>query len=126
MSVLAIDTVPRPVTPAPTHWTSDPRNIGQTLELSELRTYDAALETLGAYKLTGNFTVDLEIVLSDLRVHDKVTFDVKPKTLLSDMRQVEFRPTEKVDLEGFAEIMRAVARRIGAAPERPWWVRLFQ
>jgi hypothetical protein len=126
MSVLSIDAVSRSATSATTHWALDPRNIGQTLELSESRTYDAALETLGAYKLTGNFSVDLEIVLKDLRILDKVTFEIKPKTLLSDTRHVQFRPTDKVHLDRFAEIMRSVTNRIGSDPARPWWVRLFQ
>ena len=126
MSVLSIDAVSRSAISATTHWALDPRNIGQTLELSESRTYDAALETLGAYKLTGNFPVDLKIVLKDLRVLDKVTFEIKPKTLLSDTRHVQFRPTDKVHLDRFAEIMRSVTNRIGSDPARPWWVRLFQ
>ncbi|HLN37546.1 MAG TPA: hypothetical protein VK337_07165 [Xanthobacteraceae bacterium] len=126
MSVLSIDTVSRSAASVATHWTLDPRNVGHTLELSESRTYDAALETLGAYKLTGNFPVDLEIVLKDLRVLDKVTFEIKPKTLLSDTRHVEFRPTDKVQLDRFADIVRSVKNRIGADPTRPWWVRLFQ
>jgi len=126
MSVLSIDTDSRSATSVTTHWASDPRNVGLTLELSESRTYDAALETLGAYKLTGNFPVDLEIVLKDLRVLDKVTFEIKPKTLLSDTRHVEFRPTDKVQLDRFADIVRSVKNRIGADPTRPWWVRLFQ
>jgi hypothetical protein len=126
MSVLAIESVLRPAASAPTHWTSDPRNVGETLELSEARTYDAALDSLGAYKLTGNFPLDLEIVLKDLRVLDEVTFNVKPKTLLSDSRHVEFRPAEKVCLDRFAEVMRSIASRIGTDPARPWWVKLFQ
>jgi hypothetical protein len=126
MNVLSIDTASRSATSATMHWTLDPRNDGQTLELSESRTYDAALETLGAYKLTGNFSVDLEIVLKDLRVLDKVTFEIKPKTLLSDTRQVRFRPTDKVHLDRFDDIVRSVKSRIGADPTRPWWVRLFQ
>jgi hypothetical protein len=126
MSVLSIDTVSRSATSVTTHWTLDPRNVGQTLELSELRTYDAALETLGAYKLTGNFPVDLEIVLKDLWVLDKVNFEIMPKTLLSDTRHVQFRPTDKVHLDRFADIVRSVVNRIGADPTRSWWVRLFQ
>jgi len=126
MSVLSIDTVSRSATSVATHWTLDPRNVGQTLELSESRTYDAALESLGAYKLTGNFPVDLEIVLKDLRVLDKITFEIEPKTLLSDTRHVQFRPTDKVQLDRFADIVRSVRNRIGADPTRPWWVRLFQ
>jgi hypothetical protein len=126
MSVLSIDTDLRSATSGTTHWALDPRVVGQTLELSEARTYDAALETLGAYKLTGNFPIDLEIVLKDLRVLDKVTFEIKPKTLLSDTRQVQFRPTDKVHLDRFADVLRSVKNRIGANPARPWWVRLFQ
>ena len=126
MSVLSIDTAPRSAASVTTHWALDPRNVGQTLELSESRTYDAALESLGAYKLTGNFPVDLEIVLKDLRVLDKITFEIEPKTLLSDTRHVQFRPTDKVQLDRFVDIVRSVKNRIGADPTRPWWVRLFQ
>ena len=89
-------------------------------------TYDAALETLGAYKLTGHFPTELEIVLKDLRVLDKVTFDIKPKSPLSDCTHVEFRPTDKVHGDRFIEVMRAVQKRIGAYSAQSWWVRLFQ
>jgi hypothetical protein len=116
----------RSATSAGKVWDPDSRNICQTLELSELRTYDAALETLGAYKLTGNFPTELEIVLKDLRVLDKVTFDIKPKSALSDCRHVEFRPTEKVHRDRFVEIMLTVRKRIGANSAQSWWVRLFQ
>ena len=126
MSMSSIDTVRRAATSASKPWATDPRNISQMLELSELRTYDAALETLGAYKLTGNFPTELEIVLKDLRVLDKVTFDIKPKSPLSDCRHVEFRPTDKVHRDRFAEIMRTVEKRIGADSTQPWWMRLFQ
>jgi hypothetical protein len=126
MSVLPIDTAPRSAISATPHWTSDPATVGQTLEISQSRTYDAALDTLGAYKLTGNFNVDLEIVLKDLRVLDKVNFDIKPKTLLLDTRYVQFRPTDGVRPDRFVEILRSITNRIGADSERPWWVRLFQ
>jgi hypothetical protein len=122
----SIDTVRRAATSANKPWAADSRNISQTLELSESRTYDAALETLGAYKLTGNFPTELEIVLKDLRVLDKVTFDIKPKSPLSDCRHVEFRPTDKVHRDRFVEIMRTVEKRIGADSTQPWWMRLFQ
>jgi hypothetical protein len=123
MSVLAIDAVPRStVSPV----SSNARTISQTLELSESRAYDAALETLGAYKLTGNFPIDLEIVLKDLRVLDKVTFAIKPKTPFSDCRHVEFRPVDRVRAAHFAEIMRAIKNRIGSDANQPWWIRLFQ
>jgi hypothetical protein len=126
MSMTSIDTVRRAATSANKPWAADSRNISQTLELSESRTYDAALETLGAYKLTGNFPTELEIVLKDLRVLDKVTFDIKPKSPLSDCRHVEFRPTDKVHRDRFVEIMRTVEKRIGADSTQPWWMRLFQ
>src|SRR6202451_3974433 len=115
----------RSATSAGKVWVPDSRNICQTLDLSELRTYDAALETLGAYKLTGNFPTELEIVLKDLRVLDKVTFDIKPKSPLSDCRHVEFRPTDKVHRDRFIEIMRTIKQRIGCDPTQPWWVRRF-
>jgi hypothetical protein len=123
---MSIDTVRRPPTAAAKHWSPAARDISQTLDLSESRTYDAALETLGAYKLTGNFPTELEIVLKDLRVLDKVTFEIKPKSALSDCRHVEFRPADKVRSDRFIEIMRTVKKRIGAYSTQPWWVRLFQ
>src|ERR1700733_14540411 len=124
MSMTSIAT--RSATSAGKPWAADSKSISQTLELSELRTYDAALETLGAYKLTGNFLTELEIVLKDLRVLDKVTFDIKPKSALSDCRHVEFRPTEKVHRDRFVEIMLTIEKRIGADSTQPWWIRLFQ
>jgi hypothetical protein len=136
MSMTSIDTVLRSATSASKSsaskpsasksWAADSRNLSQTLALSEMRTYDAALETLGAYKLTGNFPTELEIVLKDLRVLDKVTFDIKPKLPLSDCRHVEFRPTDRVHRDRFVEIMRTVEKRIGADSTQPWWMRLFQ
>jgi hypothetical protein len=126
MSMTSTDSVRRTAASASKPWAADSRSISQTLELSELRTYDAALETLGAYKLTGNFPTELEIVLKDLRVLDKVTFDIKPKSPLSDCRHVEFRPTDKVHRDRFVEIMRTVRKRIGADSTQSWWSRLFQ
>jgi hypothetical protein len=126
MSMTSIDTVRRAAASASKPWAADSRSISQTLELSELRTYDAALETLGAYKLTGHFPTELEIVLKDLRVLDKVTFDIKQKLPLSDCRHVEFRPTDKLHGDRFIEVMRTVKKRIGAYSTQPWWVRLFR
>jgi hypothetical protein len=126
MSVMSIDTVRRSPTAAAKQRSPVARDIRQTLDLSELRTYDAALETLGAYKLTGHFPTELEIVLKDLRVLDKVSFEIKPKSPLSDCRHVEFRPTDKVHRDRFIEIMRTVKKRIGTDSTRPWWIRLFQ
>jgi hypothetical protein len=141
MSMSSIDAVRRSVTStskssaskpsaskssASKSWAADSRNLRQTLALSEIRTYDAACETLCAYKLTGNFPTELEIVLKDLHVLDKVTFDIKPKSPLSDCRHVEFRPTDRVHRDRFTEIMRTVEKRIGADSTQSWWVRLFQ
>ena len=126
MSMSSIETVRRSATSASNPLAANARDISHTLELSELRTYDAALETLGAYKLTGHFPTELEIVLKDLRVLDKVTFDIRPKAPLSDCRHVEFRPTDKVHRDRFVEIMRTVRKRIGADSTQPWWMRLFQ
>src|ERR1700730_3019002 len=126
MSMTSIDTVRRAATSARKPWAAGSGNISRTLELSELRTYDAALETLGAYKLTGHFPTELEIVLKDLRVLDEVTFDIEPKTMLSDTRHVQFRPTDKVQLDRFADIVRSVKNRIGADPGRPWGGRVVQ
>jgi hypothetical protein len=122
MSVLPIDTG-SPSAPSSALWQT---NTSTTLELSELRTYDAALETLGAYKLTGNFPTELEIVLRDMRVLEMLVFDIKPKTPLSDCRQVEFRPAQHVRSHSFFEVMRLVKNRIGFEARGSWWARLFQ
>jgi hypothetical protein len=98
--------------------------ISETLDLSESRAYDAALDITGAYKLTGNFTLDLELVLKDLDVLDKMAFEIKPKAPLSDHRPVEFRPLAPLDERSFRAITRIVERRIGAAPS--WWYRLMR
>lgn len=125
MSVLSIDTGSSSA-PALAPWHADAASITRTLELSESRTYDAALETLGAYKLTGNFPTELEIVLRDMRVLDMVSFEIKPKTPLSDCRQVEFRPAQHVRPHSFIEVMRLVKNRIGSEARGSWWSRLFQ
>jgi hypothetical protein len=106
-------------------WSGDTREIRRTLDLSESRTYDAALDSLNAYKLTGDFPVELEIVLKDLRVLDKVTFAIKPKSLLSDCRHVEFRPKNHVHKDRFDEIVRSINSRIGFVSVPPFWARLF-
>lgn len=102
------------------------RNIYDALELSEARAYDCALEILGAYKLTGNFPIDLQIVLKDLGVLDKITYEIEPKSPLSDRRNVIFRPNDNVHMDRFSEITRSIERRIGFDATLPWWVRLFR
>jgi hypothetical protein len=100
--------------------------VGETLDLSESRAYDAALEITGAYRLTGNFTVDLELVLKDLDVFDKLTFEIKPKSPLSDCRYVEFWPSHSACADQFSEMIRSVRSRIGFDPAPGWWARVFR
>jgi hypothetical protein len=86
-----------------------------TLDLSKSRAYDAALEILGAYKLTGNFHVNLDIVLGALGAGNEVTFDVQPPTTLPyhpDCRRVEFRAKANVSPDRFDEIVRSVKARL--------------
>jgi hypothetical protein len=125
MSVFSLDTVQRSAY-ALQQWSLDDALIGDTLDLSESRTYDCALDIRGAYKLTGNFSVDLQIVLEDLGLLDRVTFEIKPKSLLSDCRQVEFRPKHHVGNDQFEEIMRSIKSRIGSDPTPGLWARLFR
>jgi hypothetical protein len=99
-----------------------------TLDLSKSRAYDAALDILGAYKLTGNFHINLEIVLKSLGAFDKVTFEVEPKAKLPyhpfhpDCRHVVFRPSANLPLDRFGEIIRSIEARIGFDAAPPWWV----
>jgi hypothetical protein len=101
-------------------------NIGATLDLSESRTYDCVLKILRAYKLTGNFPVNLEIVLKDLGFLDKVTFEIKPKAMFSDCRHVEFRPKHHVTDDHFDEILRSIKSRIEFELTPRLWARLFR
>ena len=103
-------------------------SLSRTLDLSAARAHDCALDILGAYKLTGNFCVNLEIVLKDLDAFDKVTYEIEPETLLpfhADCRHVEFSPGEDVPTDRFNEIMRSLAGRIGFDATLPWWRRLL-
>jgi hypothetical protein len=98
----------------------------QLLELSQSRTYDAAVTVLRAYKLTGNFPAEFEIVLRDLRVLDQVTYDIEPKSPLSDIRRVVFRAKTNIDAERFREIVLRIGARIGSRAATPWWAGLFR
>jgi hypothetical protein len=102
----------------------DDRTI--TLALSESRAYDSALEIRGAYKLTGNFHVNVEIVLEHLGAFDDVTFEIEPKSWLTrcpDRRHVGFRPNDTVQKDRFAEILRSINGQIGFVSKQPWWAR---
>jgi hypothetical protein len=104
-------------------------NIERTLDLSALRAYDSALEILGAYKLTGNFHTNLEIILKEIDAFDKVTFEVEPTSQLpysTDCRRVLFRPNDNIHMSQFSGIMRSIRGRIGFDATWPWWVRVFQ
>jgi hypothetical protein len=122
MSILSIDSEQRSAASA----ISYDRDISHTLDLSESRTYDCALEILGAYKLTGNFPTELQIVLRELGVLDKLTYEIEPKSPLSDSRHVAFRPNDDVHADRFREIMRSIENRIGSNATLSWWVRLFR
>ena len=89
------------------------------LDLSAAQAYDCALDFLGAYKLTGNFTVNLEWLLFRLHALDDVAFEIGTRTPLADHRRVAFRPREDVSEERFREVILAVEQMIGVAPAPP-------
>src|ERR1700733_4011108 len=124
MSVLASDT-PHSSASATKQQYADNQLFSRTLELSEARTYDRALETLGAYKLTGNFPTELEIVLRDMRVLGKVTFEIKPKLRWSDCRQVEFRPKVEIRNDHFDDILRHIKIELGSIEQKPFWTKFL-
>ncbi len=93
------------------------------LDLSKSRTYDAALDILGAYKLTGNFHTNLEIVLESIGAFDEVTYELEPKAKLllhPDFRRVVFRSNAEVRADRFSEIIRSLQARIGFDAALPW------
>src|SRR5580658_529858 len=116
MSILSIDSEQRSAASAVSYG----RNVSHTLDLSESRTYDCALEILGAYKLTGNFPLDLKIVLKDLGVLGRVSFDIKPKSIFSECRRVEFFTGDNVDPDQFRDILRRIESRIGSDSTLAW------
>jgi len=126
MSVIWLDPVHAPSPQAQPQVAGGDGTPSCMIEVSESRAYDCALEILDGYKLTGNFAVDLEIVLRNLGVRDKVTFEIGPKSLLSDCRHVEFRANSDVPRDAFDEIIHSVRKQIGFDSALPWWVRFFQ
>jgi hypothetical protein len=101
-----------------------PSSLSRTFDLSSSRTYDSALDILGAYKLTGNFHINLEIVLKHLGAFDEVRYEIEAETLLpfrSDRRRVVFWPNEDISTDRFSEIMRSLTSRIGFDARLPWW-----
>jgi|SRR5215831_5190300 len=102
-------------------------SVGLSLDLSQSRTYDAALAILRAYKLTGNFITELEVVLRALGVLSEVTYEVEePKSPFSDIRRVVFRASGNVNAKRFWEITRLVDSRIGSRAPQPWWMNFFR
>lgn len=96
------------------------------LDLSRSRTCDAALDILKAYKLSGNFYINLEAVLKDLGFHDMVTYQVESHPVLDfpDCRHVVFKARDDVPGDRFDAIVRSINDRIGF--DVPWWVRLLR
>ena len=79
--------------------------------------------------MTGNFHINLEIVLKELGVFGKVAYTIEPETPLPfrpDCRHVAFRPDPSVDTDTFSYIMRAITDRIGFDATLSWWGRLFR
>jgi hypothetical protein len=102
-------------------------SLSCALDLSKSRAHDAVLGILKAYKLTGNFHVNLEILLKDIGVFDKVTYQIERNPKLSysqDCRHVVFKPNGNVPNDMFGEIIKSIKARIGF--DAPWWVRLFR
>src|SRR5262249_49787722 len=69
----------------------------------------------------------LEIVLKDIGVFDKVTYQIERNPKLCyprDRRHVVFKPNETIPSDMFGEIMKSIKSHIGF--EAPWWVRLFR
>ncbi len=101
-------------------------SLSCALDLSKSRAHEAVLDILKAYKLMGNFHVNLEIVLKDTGVFDKVTYQIERNPKLSycqDYRHVVFKPNGNVPNDMFGDIIKSIKARIGF--NAPWWVRLF-
>ncbi len=124
MSVLAAESATS-ASRASGHYNSGNAGPSDILEISASRTYDRALEILGAYKLTGNFLLDLEIVLKSLGVLGRVAFEVKSKSIFSDCRRVEFHAGDNIDPGQFHDILRRIESLTGRDPTPPSWRRLF-
>jgi hypothetical protein len=94
-----------------------------TIDLSKFRANDAALRILGAYKLTGNFHVNLEIILKHLSAFREVIYEVAPMSTLPyhpDCRHVTFRAGENIGSDRFKEIIRRLDVWIGFDAKH-WW-----
>jgi hypothetical protein len=124
MSVLAVESAAS-ASHASGHSNIGNENVSDILEISASRTYDCALEILGAYKLAGNFPLDLEIVLKHLGVLGQVTFEIKPRSIFSDCRRVEFLAGDNIDADQFRNMLRRIESLTGCDSAPSSWTRLF-
>jgi hypothetical protein len=110
--------------PGPSNGQSQGRE--RTLALSRMRTHDAVLDILKAYKLSGNFHTNLDLVLKDMGVSDMVTCRSEPHPAFAvpDRRHVVFTFRSDVPDGKCDGIVRAIEARIGFGP--PWWGRLLR
>jgi hypothetical protein len=104
---------------------ADSQDRSRTLAISKSRTYDAALTILHAYKLTGDFPTELEIVLRALGVLDNITYRILPKKYLFQSEGVTFWPKPHISDEAFQKILNAISHHIGSDMTRPWWAQFF-
>jgi hypothetical protein len=100
-------------------------SAGIILEISKRLTYDLVLVILHAYKLTGHFPTELEIVLKHLGATDKVFYEIKPKKAFSDSYPVMFWPKPGLSAGDFQQVIDLINDKVGACAAAPWWARLL-
>jgi hypothetical protein len=87
--------------------------LEQALDISESRAYECALEIIGAYRLSGNFPVNLQIVLESCGALGAIQFTIMPKRFCSDSRRVVFYARDNVYPDRFSAIIGSIRSRIG-------------
>jgi hypothetical protein len=122
MAALPLEAPPATATECATAAHRRPR----ALDVSRAKTHDAALDILKAYKLSGNFHGNLDVVLRDMGLFDMVTHRAEPHPALAfpDCRHVVFIFSGAVADDRCDDIIRAIAARIGF--DTPWWGRLLR
>jgi hypothetical protein len=122
---VALPSDDNPLQPATAHAAATRRSPSRTLDLSRSRTHDAGLDILNAYKLSGNFHGNLDIVLMDMGVFNMVTYRVEPNPALAfpDCRHVVFMADDHVPGDVFDGIIGSIKARLGF--DAPWWGRLL-
>jgi hypothetical protein len=109
-ATLQVETAGRKATSQSEPWRSC------TIDLSSSRANDAVFEILQAYKLTGNFHVNLEIILKHLGAFGEVIYEIAPMSMLAyhrDCRHVTFRASKNIGTDRFDEIIRRLDAWIG-------------